>query len=445
LQSLGEQRPLLGMREITTGAVLTFGITGFGQIASYVLQVMLARWLLAARYGLYVYLLSWATLLVVPASLGFPTALVRFVAEYRGANDLARLKGVVCLSLAAVAAASVSVAVAGSLVVLSLKELRVERLNFLLALWAIPFVALADTVAQGLRSSGRVVWAYLPAQVLRPMGIAIGAWLILVSSGKLTVASALEASLGGFVLVLAVEAIVFRSAVARQFAKVAAAFEARHWLRVAVPLGGTTAMGSVLDHVPVLIIGLLLGPSVAGIYYAAARSAALVNYVIFSVNALAAPAFSALYWNGQRCQLQRLVGKLSHLIFWPSLVAGVLLCAVSRPLLGFFGAPFVAAWPVLVVLALGYVVGAAVGSVGNLMQMTGYELANLKVLGASAAINIALNLLLVPAKGALGAALAGALTIAVWKIWLHALVTRRLGFRPSIASAVLSLVRQHAA
>ncbi len=226
-----------------------------------------------------------------------------------------------------------------------------------------------------------------------------------------------------------------------QIHRVAPAFDAKLWLQVAWPLGAAATLGAVLDQAPTVIIGLLLRPSDVGIYYVAARSAALISFVIAAVNALAAPAFSAFHWRNQRDELARLVDRLSHLIFWPSLAVALVIGIAARPLLSMFGPAFEAGQPVLLVLAGGQLINAGAGSVGYLLQMTGHEMVNLNVLIAAVLIDVILLLTLVPLMGCVGAAIAGALSMALWNIWLHVLVTRRLGVRPSIIFALLRPMR----
>ena len=107
-------------------------------------------------------------------------------------------------------------------------------------------------------------------------------------------------------------------------------------------------------------------------------------------------------------------------------------------ILGLFGAEFVAARWSMTVLILGQLVNVGSGSVGYLMGMTGHHRQSAFVLGCSAVLNIILNAILIPIFGIMGAAIATALTMALWNIWLHQLVVKYLGVKPSIVSAILS-------
>ena len=66
------------------GAGWSIGGTASGAVASFVVQIILARALEATRYGVYSYLLAWVNVAVLVGKLEFDTAAIRFVAAYDG-------------------------------------------------------------------------------------------------------------------------------------------------------------------------------------------------------------------------------------------------------------------------------------------------------------------------------------------------------------------------
>ena len=89
------------------------------------------------------------------------------------------------------------------------------------------------------------------------------------------------------------------------------------------------------------------------------------------------------------------------------------------------GPEFLAGSALLVVLALGQFVNVATGSVGYLLMMTGHEKLMRNSVAIAAALNLALNLTLVPVAGAMGAAIATAISlatlnlVATYYVWSH--------------------------
>jgi len=82
-------------------------------------------------------------------------------------------------------------------------------------------------------------------------------------------------------------------------------------------------------------------------------------------------------------------------------------------------------------------VNAATGSVGNLLTMSGHERDAARGFVFAAVLNLVLNVLLIPAYGIVGAAVAAAISLISWNLILAALVYRRLG----IHSTALGQIR----
>jgi O-antigen/teichoic acid export membrane protein len=155
------------------------------------------------------------------------------------------------------------------------------------------------------------------------------------------------------------------------------------------------------------------------------------------VNIVVAPRFAALYAQGNRQGLQQLVATVAHWIFWPSLAIAIALIAFATPVLQLFGSEFATARWELSVLAIGQLVNTSVGSVGYLMMMTGHQDRAAAVFGIAALANLVLNAIAVPLFGTIGAAVATALTLAWWNLWLYRLVVRYLDVYPSVVSTWL--------
>jgi O-antigen/teichoic acid export membrane protein len=82
---------------------------------------------------------------------------------------------------------------------------------------------------------------------------------------------------------------------------------------------------------------------------------------------------------------------------------------------------------VLPILAVGQFVNVVTGSVGYLLSMCGYERLQRNNIASCAALCVVLNVLLVPPLGAVGAAVASAVTLIVQMLTAAAIVWRKLG------------------
>src|SRR5690606_19710867 len=59
---------------------------------AYVSQILMARWMGAFEYGVYVYVWTWVLLVGTVADLGFAVTAQRFIPRYRQEGDLDRVR-----------------------------------------------------------------------------------------------------------------------------------------------------------------------------------------------------------------------------------------------------------------------------------------------------------------------------------------------------------------
>src|SRR5690349_23732447 len=98
------------------GAGWSLGGTAIGAIASFLVQIVLARALEATRYGVYSYLLAWVNVAVLVGKLEFDTAAIRFVAAYDGQRQDGLLRGFWQYGWRVVSRTAAAVALLGGLV-----------------------------------------------------------------------------------------------------------------------------------------------------------------------------------------------------------------------------------------------------------------------------------------------------------------------------------------
>src|SRR5690606_20463425 len=91
------------------------------------------------------------------------------------------------------------------------------------------------------------------------------------------------------------------------------------WFKVAVPIFLIEGFGFLLTNSDVVVVGLYLPPDQVAIYFAAAKTMALVQFVYFAVKAAAGPRFSAMMAENDQEALARFAGTTVRWSFWPSL------------------------------------------------------------------------------------------------------------------------------
>lgn len=430
--------------EVAKGAGIVLSIQIAGAGLSYLSHVVLARVLDAAGYGVYAYAMAWLAVLAVPAGLGFNTALVRFVSEYREAGEYGLLRGVTLRSWQLVLGVGVCLALIGSGVIVWGREFFPIPYGaaLLIGLWIVPLRALVGlqmAIGRGLK---RMVLAYLPGQVIRPLIIVVGVSLVSVFVGDMNQREALGLTAGAYLVAVLAQGGVLERRIRSETAGGEPEYQTRRWLRISLPMLLIAGFMLLLNRTDVVMLGTLAEASEVGTYNAAARTANLTSFVLMAVNAIAAPSIAPLFRKGEHDRLQGLASTVAHLAFWPSLAVGAGLISLAPFILGLFGDEFLAGQSVLTILVVGHLVNVGVGSVGYLMNMTGNQDVMARVVGITAIINIILNAILIPYFGALGAGLATATSTVLWNLWLNRIVVAQLSIRPSIVHAVGRFIKR---
>ena len=414
------------------GAALTVQL--LSAVTLYGAQVWLARWLGTTAYGVYEYATAVSIIGAFIASFGLPTVALRLVSAYRAQSDWARLGGLIGGSWRQLWLVSIGMAGCGTAVwgwLQTTRDLGVYTWPLLLGIWSIPGLTLLGLQKEIIRGFQQIVLAFAPSLIGQPLvllGLAAG-WR---SQRPFTSTAAMGLSLTAILLVLAVQWIWFQCQLAPPIRRPPHLYETAQWWRIALPLMLMGGSFMILSHPDTLMIGLLLNAQQVGIYSAALKTAAWVPFILMAVNAMAAPLIAMLYAEDDQVGLQQLVSMIARWMFYPALAMAIAIGLCSRPILQLFGAEFIAAQGALVALMLGQLVNVGAGSVGYLMTMTTYQNQAARVMAASALVNVMLNWVGIHFWGILGAAIATALSMALWNIWLYVLVVKHLGVRPSI-------------
>ncbi|MEM8675486.1 MAG: polysaccharide biosynthesis C-terminal domain-containing protein [Cyanobacteria bacterium P01_G01_bin.67] len=419
------------------GAAIALLIQLSGIATLYTMQVCLARWMGANQYGVYEYVISIATFLGFLAALGLPNCLLRFIPKYIVQEDWGKLRGIIWGSWRYVLLSGLFVALISGVLLVAWDAYRsdIALASFLVGVGMIPLQALLRHQREMSRGIKRMTLAYLPSTIVFPLLLIAGAFYY---RHNLSSSKAIALTWLCLALILTWQLWLFQRQLPAQCYSTPVVYSRKEWFAVALPLLFKDSAFVVLSQTDILMIGTMLGSFQVGIYGAGFKTAAGVSFILAGVNAIAAPMFATLHAQEDYAGLQKLTSSVARWMFYPTLILAVLLIVSGDRVLGLFGAEFVAARWSMTILILGQLVNVGAGSVGYLMEMTGHHRQSAFVLGCTAVLNLLLNAILIPMFGIMGAAIATATTMALWNIWLHQLVVKHLGIRPSIVSTICS-------
>jgi O-antigen/teichoic acid export membrane protein len=213
-------------------------------------------------------------------------------------------------------------------------------------------------------------------------------------------------------------------------------YQPMFWVGIALPIFIVEGFFNLLTNVDIILVGHFMAPDKVAVYFAAVKTLALVHFVYFAVRAGGAQRFSQYHTSGDRARLEAFTRDTLHWTFWPSLAMVILVLIIGRPLLLLFGPEFGSGYPILYVLSIGLLVRASIGPAESLLTMAGQQGICSLIYTATFLVNVALNLLLIPRLGLIGAAIATSTALVIETIALYTVTVTRLGMRCSIQTAL---------
>jgi len=422
---------------LARGGTEAFVIRAIGIGIAFGVQVLVARIVGSAQYGIYIVVVSWLGILALIGTMGLDTVVLRFVSTYQVRKQWDSLRGVLCLANRLSLTASLLVAIVASFLVWLLCDDSNLRYAFWIGCASLPALVLISIRRAALQALKHIVQAILPEAIIHPLtfGLLV-CFAVLILPGPLAAPQVMALSLVSALSILGVTTWWLRQHMPGSARSVKPKFRTSEWVTVAFPLFFISGMLMILSRTDIVMIGAITGTEAAGFYSAAARIAELVVFGLNAVNTIAAPIISQLYSTSQHSELQRIVSLAAKGVFLTVVPVAVVIILFGKTILGLFGPGFVIAYVPMVILLTGQILNALTGPVGSLMTMTGYERQAAWIIGTGAGTNIALNSVLIPLLGIVGAAIATAFTTVLWNVAMLIFVRRRIGIDPTIFSTI---------
>lgn len=409
-------------------ALITFVIRIASAAIAFVSQIIMARMMGEFEYGIFVFVWVLVVIFGNLSCLGFHSTVVRFLPEYSARNALDEIRGLTATARIFAMLSATLLAVSG-LLCLWLFESNIEDYYVVpvyLGIFCLPMIALGDVLDGTARAHSWAVVAMSPTYIVRPLLILLFLVGAVMLGAPHTAQTAMGAALAATYLTSVVQFFNVSRRLRHTYRRGLHRIEFGTWIRMALPIFLIEGFGFLLTNSDVMVVGFVLDPESVAIYFAAAKTMALVHFVLFSVKAAAAPRFSALYGQGDRANLAKFAGETVRWSFWPSLAVGICVLLMGDFLLSLFGPAFTAGYSVMAILLLGILAKAAVGPGEMLLTMAGQQKLCMVLYAAALIANIGLNVALIPAFGISGAAIATAGAMAIEALLLFAAVRRTL-------------------
>jgi O-antigen/teichoic acid export membrane protein len=411
-------------------------------LISFLVVTVVARGLTASAAGLFfegVALFNISTGILV---LGADVGLVKFISAHRAVGAGRGPRRTLAVALVPIASIAVAVAIAGWIATPRLAAAlgngavdQHEITSYLrVFVVAIPISVVYTASIAATRGFGTMVPAVAVDKITKPslqlslVAAAVGAGLGMTA---LAVAWTLPVALGS-VAAFAVLATLIRrlDRSERRHTIPQMTSQADSFWRFAAPRGLAGVFQVTVLWLDTILLGLLRSSREAAIYSASSRYLLVGVFVLTAVNQALAPQIGALLSASETKRAETVYQRAAWWIIaatWPIYLTLVIFAPV---VLRVFGSEYEQGASVLVILGTAALVGAATGSVDWVLLMGGKSKWNLLNTAVALVANIALNLLLIPAYGMVGAAIAWAVSIMLMNILPMIEVRLLMGLSP---------------
>jgi len=414
------------VKQIVGGSAVSIGVRVAGVGLSYAANILLPRLLGVSGYGQYAIALGWTLVLVLPARLGFDYSALRYVTTYLEAGNTSALRGFVRISLGSVTCFSLLIGMS-MVIIASVVTDELGLLTMAAAAALLAPIAIVGVLSVMMRTARRYFASQFYDQVMRPATLLVLLGLSLTANAKLSAPVATLLTATAAWLSLAALGWHFRRTFAEIWSVRATFTDMRKWFVLSLPLLGVTVAQELLNQFEVILLGALADARSAGLFAAASRLVSLMTFALAAFGIVSGPMIASANQRRNLAELQYVTTFTTRLGLLFAGGVALLLVVGGRLLLGLFGPEFQSAYVPLLILVAGGLVNAFTGIVVYLATLTGRERPALAIFLSALALSLALNVLLIPPLGIIGAAIASSSALSFWNLAMLLYVRRALG------------------
>ena len=367
--------------------------------------MLLARWLGATNYGLYILSVSVAFAASSIASLGLDTAMERFIAVFTRRGDEAGARGT--LQVGVIGTLVPGLLVAGGLVLFSdaiavdvFDEPDLIPLLGLAAALAL-VIGMSTLLLAVLVGCKRIDQSALSDHVVQPVS-RLAFLLLLAPLGMTPFLAGVAILLSYLVSVGTMVAFIGRKIPLAQLSP--AHRDVREIGAFVFPFWFTGFLRIIRTRINSLLLGVAGTAANVGVFAVVTSASTLGRLANASINTALRPTLAELHDTGDAKEVGRLYATTTRWTLAVSLPVFVFMVLVPSSVLGLFGESFETGVTALVIASAAEVVNAATGMCGPIIAMSGYN--KLKVANATAwmVISLVANVIMIPLWGVVGAA-----------------------------------------
>ncbi len=398
-----------------------------GAAATFLTQLLLARWMGAAQLGSYVLAFSWLTLLSAVPVGGYNAAAVRFIGQGLANEQYGYARGYIghAITITLFSSTAMALMAATGIILFPGFPLEIQML-FFFAIAGVPLFAIMRVNSGIAMATSRFALGYLPGNIIRPILFLALIWLIWLQDISLTADLAMQLQFLVLIVLAVLTSVLMWLSTRRLLTPEPSIKDTKTWNRAAMPLLGVTLFSNYFQQITVIVSGFFLASADIGIYNVGYRVAMLISFTLVAVDAFTAPALSRYYYTDNRDELLREIRYSTALRFGISLTAVMFLIFFGDWVLNLFGPEFIQGHAIMILLALAQLAHAAVGPATRLLAISGHQKQSMYASAAALILWLSLTALLMPVYGIVGVAVAVFVALTAWAAVLRQVMVRYL-------------------
>lgn len=428
------KRKILGSK-IVKGIVGAFGLRLAYTGLTFILNIVLARALGTAGFGIYSYATVWAFLLSVPATLGFDNLVVREIAVYQSQSSWPLMRGLLRWADRSVLAVAIPLVAVSILIAWFWDGGTYSEpfIGFCLAIVLMPAISLRNVRRGAMRGLQRIAKGLLPELLIDPMVLLVLTGIAFLLWPQQLSALWVIAFYGvGTCLTLLLSHQFLQQALPAPVKQVVPEFKGKAWLTGALPFILIESLPVINAKTDVLMLGTFRGVEAVGLYVPVNRGAQLITFILVAVGGTLAPTIASAYADSRMIDLQRKVTQGVRLITGVAFLFAVTLIIFGSRYLSLFGPDFIPGRRALYMLCIGTFMSTAMGLPSVVLNMTGHERFTAMLGWLTTVLNIVLNAVFIPRWGVEGAAVATSISLVLGAFISLIAVRQKLGIDASL-------------
>jgi O-antigen/teichoic acid export membrane protein len=420
--------PEADRNRLLKGIIHSFIIQGISLVMLFVGNFLLVKFFGAEKYGVYVHVFNWISILTILAANGQEDIVLSRAPKYIAQNNLVQTGAVIRHANIRTAIGGIVISVLFLLLIniFPINKLSEYRYEFLLASLAIYLSAFLSVNQIVLQALNHIRLSQVIERLLKPFLFIVfictaGLLSLYIDANRLILIAVINLA----ICALALGYIVFKKTKpffrngTERYRGEGISKQTFYFLTISLLQLLTTKIG-------MLIMPYFTEEKAIGVFNIAARFSDLINVPFFLLHAVL-PQLFAKHHDADQLYSQKLYTESTWIILITSLPLLLVNLTAGPWLLGYFGEAFTAGYTALVLLSISNALFAFFGPANTILMMQGREKASAIALLVYVIFLTVLSYLLIPKQGITGAALAMLFSNIVYNILLAVYAKRYTG------------------